>query len=84
METVTSANLQRHLGAYTERALVEPVMITRNGRERIVMISAEEFRRLQSLDRVSLHVSDLSAEEVDGIASAEMPREYEYLNDELK
>lgn len=84
METVTSANLQRYLGQYTERALVEPVMVTRNGRERIVMLSAEEFRRLQSLDRVALYAWELSGEELTAIAAAEVPAQFAHLDDELK
>ena len=36
METVSSAEFQKHLGYYQDRALVEPVILTRNGRERLV------------------------------------------------
>jgi hypothetical protein len=30
-------------GSLKDRALVEPVMVTRNGRERVVLISADEL-----------------------------------------
>ncbi len=51
METITSADFQRKIGHYQDRALVEPVMVTRNGRERVVLISADEFKRLKRRDR---------------------------------
>ena len=43
MEVTTSAEFQRRIGHYQDRALVEPVMVTRNGRERVVLLSADEF-----------------------------------------
>ena len=42
MITITSVEFQRHFGRYQDEALKEPVSITRNGRERIVVLSAEE------------------------------------------
>lgn len=84
MQTVTSADLQRHLGTYTDRALTEPVLVTRNGRERIVMLSASEYQRLKQLDRRALAAWELSPDELASIASAEVPAEYAHLDDELK
>jgi prevent-host-death family protein len=46
MLTVTAAEFQRHFGRYQDEALIQPVTITRNGRARLVMISAEEYERL--------------------------------------
>jgi PHD/YefM family antitoxin component YafN of YafNO toxin-antitoxin module len=42
MITVTAAEFQRHFGRYQDEALTQPVAITRNGRERLVTLSAEE------------------------------------------
>lgn len=50
MLTVTAAEFQRHFGRYQDEALTQPVTITRNGRERLVVISAEEYRRLRLRD----------------------------------
>ena len=44
----------RNFAYFTDRALVEPVIITKNGRDRIVMISAEEYAMMRDLiDRSS-------------------------------
>lgn len=82
METVSSADFQRHVGRFQDRALVEPVMVTRNGRERLVLLSAEEYRRLKQLDQQSLAVGDLSEDALAAIARAEVPSEYARLDDE--
>lgn len=46
MLTITAAEFQRHFGRYQDEALTQPVTITRNGRARLVVISADEYQRL--------------------------------------
>ncbi len=84
METVSAAEFQRQIGQYQDRALVEPVMVTRNGRERLVLLSAEEYRRLKHLDRLALPVTALSEADLAAIAAAEVPAAYAALDDELR
>jgi prevent-host-death family protein len=83
METVTAADFQRQLGLYQDRALVEPVLVTRNGRDRLVLMSAEEYRRLKRRDRQALASSELSDADLAAIASAKVPDEFGHLDDEL-
>jgi len=83
MITVSSAMFQRHFGEYSDKALQEPVAITRNGRERIVLVSAEEYSRLKRRAREVLHVSDLSEEDLEAIAKVEMASQHAHLNSEL-
>jgi prevent-host-death family protein len=83
METTTAAEFQRKIGHYQDRALVEPVMVTRNGRERVVLISADEFRRLKQRDREVLRVEDLPEADLAMIAAAEVPADYARLDAEL-
>jgi prevent-host-death family protein len=83
METVSSADFQRQIGRIQDQALIEPIMVTRNGRDRLVLLSAEEYRRLKNLDRQSLAASELSDDILAEIAAAEVPAEYRHLDDEL-
>ena len=83
MEITTSAEFQRKIGHYQDRALVEPVMVTRNGRERVVLLSADEFKRLKRRDREALRVEDLTEAELAAMATADVPAEYAYLDAEL-
>lgn len=83
MEVTTSAEFQRKIGHYQDRALVEPVMVTRNGRERVVLISADEFKRLKRRDREVLRVEDLTEADAANIHAAEVPAGYSHLDAEL-
>ena len=73
METVSSAEFQKKLGYYQDRALIEPVILTRNGRERLVLLSAEEFKRLKRRDRAVLRLQDFTEADVEAIRKAEPP-----------
>jgi prevent-host-death family protein len=73
MQTTTSAEFHRKIGYYQDRALVEPIMVTRNGRNRVVLISADEYQRLIKLDRVSQAVAEDSDQEPRVIAAAAAP-----------
>lgn len=70
MQLVSSADFQRQLGHYQDRALVEPVVVTRNGRERVVLMSADEFRRLKQLDLQEARRQSLLASQQPGEATA--------------
>ena len=83
MTSVTITQLQRHIGDIQELASKEPVSITRNGREKYFLLSADEYRRLKRRDRQVLGVEDLSEEVVRDIAAASVPEEYAYLNELL-
>jgi prevent-host-death family protein len=49
---VSSGDFIRKFGTYTDSALSEPVIITKNGRERLVLLSVDEYNTL-------LHLRDL-------------------------
>lgn len=68
---------------YRQMARCQPVIVTRDGQEETVLISAEEYRRLMHRDREALRVEELSEEEIEAIERAEIPAEYSYLDKEL-
>ena len=75
MIKVTSAEFQRNIGRYQDLALTQPIAVTRNGRDRTVMISTEEYQRLKRRDRQVLRLEDFTDEMLDAIAKAEPPEE---------
>jgi len=81
---VSSAEFLKNYGSLADKALSEPVTITRNGRDRLVVISAEEYARLKRRDRRVVTVRELTDAEIELIAKAEVPSEYAYLDEELK
>jgi prevent-host-death family protein len=84
MITVSSAEFQRNFGTYQDKALTEPVAITRNGRERLVVVAAEEYRRLKRRAREVLPIGALSDSELDAIGRSEMATAHAHLDLELK
>lgn len=80
---VTTAAFIKNYGALADKALSEPVTITKNGRDRLVVISAEEYGRLIRRDRRAIRPEDLPEENLALIASAEVPAEYAHLDTEL-
>lgn len=84
MPTVTSAEFQRHFGRYQDVALTEPVTVTRNGRERLVVLSTEEYRRLKQRDREVLGLEDFTEADVQAIRASEPPPEAAAFDDETR
>ena len=78
MATVPASEVQKNFGAFHDQALTEPVRVTRYGRETVVILSAKEFHALKQAQRRSLSVGDLSDEELDAIARAEIPTAARY------
>ena len=80
---VTSAEFIENHGALAGKALAEPVTITKDGSDQLVVLSAEEYARLARRDRRVILPEELTEEEAALIAQAEMPAEYAYLDAEV-
>ena len=83
MELVSAGDFQRKIGHYQDRALVEPVMVTRNGRERLVLLSAEEFKRLKRRDRQVMTLDDFTDEDIAALEKTRAPAEAAAFNHEV-
>lgn len=53
MRRVPSADFVRRFSAFCDEALSEPVVLTRNGRDRLVIASVEQYRHLLSLAMIN-------------------------------
>ena len=74
MAKVTSAQLQKQFGTYSEIAQREPVTITNHGRDSLVLLSAEAYARLKSFDtRKSYYAWELPDDIVAALEEAEPP-----------
>lgn len=80
---VTSAEFIKNYGQLADKALTEPVTITRNGHERLVLLSVDEYARLKRRDRQVLRAGEMPNELVDAIAATEPPPESEAVEREL-
>jgi prevent-host-death family protein len=84
MLTVSAAEFQRNFGRYQDGALKQPLLITRNGRDRLVVLAVEEYERLKRRDRVVRKTEELSAGELDAITQGGMDPRHNHLNAELE
>lgn len=84
MISVTSAEFQKSFGRYREVAQREPVAITSYGRDSLVLLSAEEYRRLKQRDRRALHPWELDEDALKALEAAQPPAEAAGFDRELK
>ncbi len=81
---VTTADFIKRYGRLADRALSEPLTITKNGHDRLVVLSSDEYERLKRRDRRVIRAGELSDAEIVLIAQAEVPAEHAHLDEELK
>ena len=55
MAEVTASEFQKNFGQYKEIAQREPVSITSNGRQSVVLLSREDYQEYQMLKEESRH-----------------------------
>ena len=80
---VSETEFQQAFGTVTEQARRSPVTITKDGRDHLVVVSAEEFARLKRRDRQVGLAEDLPEEWIEAVAEAKVPDEFSHLNAEL-
>ena len=81
---ISSVEFQKIFGALSDQALKEPLTITSDGRDRLVLLSVEEYDRLKRRDRRVVRLEHFTEEEMALIAEAEVPPEFAHLDEELK
>lgn len=80
---VSSADFLRNYGAISDRALTEPVTITADGRDQLVVISAAEYSRLKRRDRSVVALAEFTQDEIALISNSLPPPGFEHLDEEL-
>jgi PHD/YefM family antitoxin component YafN of YafNO toxin-antitoxin module len=81
---ISSAEFLQNFEKLSDKPPAEPVTITCNGQDRLVLLSVGEYERLKRRDRRVYAIEDMTPEQLAALEKAEVPAEYEYLNAELK
>lgn len=71
---VPAGDVVRQFSHYSDLALAQPVVVTKNGRPRNVLISFEEYERLASRDQQAFKAADTPDKflaDIEALASAE-------------
>lgn len=77
-KTASASEVQKNFGAFHDRALAEPVRVTKYGRETVYIVSAETYHALKQAQRVALASAELNDAEMALIEGAEIPAGQRY------
>ena len=83
MVRVSAADLQRQWGRVQDMALAEPVTVTCKGRDRMVLLSVDEYERLKRRDRQVMTLADFTAEDLEVLKNTRAPAETMAFNHEV-
>jgi len=82
MMDVTAAEFQKKFGYYRQAAQREPIAVTSHGQPSVVLVSAEEYKRLKAHDRRTGYAWEMDDEELAATLEAQPPTEAEAFNHE--
>ncbi len=83
MTQVTSGELQKEFGRYRSIAHREAVVITNHGRDDLVLLSVDEYKRLRRLEKRSFHISALTDDELIDLENTSISVEASKYNHEM-
>jgi hypothetical protein len=83
MVKVPSHEVQRNWGRVQDMALSGPVAVTSKGRERLVMVSWDEYHRLKRRDRQVMLPADFSDDDIKHLESTKAPKETHAFDHEI-
>lgn len=83
MIKVSTAEFIAKYGQLADKALIEPVTITKNGRDRLVVLSADEYARLKQRDRQVWRTEDVPESYIELVRKTEAPAESVALDHEI-
>ncbi|MGN7964340.1 type II toxin-antitoxin system Phd/YefM family antitoxin [Brucella sp. 22210] len=81
--TVTAAAISKNFGAYQDAAVRDPVIITKNGRPRTVLLAYEDYLRLMRRERRVELTATLTEDELAAVENAAMEAGLVHLDREL-
>ena len=81
--TLTASEFQDRVGDALDRALTQPVVITKHGKPRNVVLSYTEYERLAARDRRIVTLDDWTDEDIEALLNARMEPGHEHLDAEL-
>jgi len=83
MVRVSAGEFQQQWGKIQAMAIAEPVTITREGLEEMVLMSAKEYDRLKRRDRRVMTLDDFTEEDIAELEKMRAPAEAAAFNHEV-
>ncbi|WP_108462819.1 type II toxin-antitoxin system Phd/YefM family antitoxin [Devosia naphthalenivorans] len=82
MQAVPASEVAKNFGEWHDKALIEPVLVSKYGRESVVLISVETYRALLRNYREVVDTSELDDLVANGIESSEIPEQYRWSSED--
>ena len=82
MNRVTSDEFQKGFASYKAKAHREAVVITSQDRDDVVLISADEYKRLCQLDQKAVYAHELPEAVINELGTVPIPKETCKFDDE--
>lgn len=67
---ISAADFQNNFGRYADAARLEPVVVTRYGRDELVVLSAAEYERMRASYRRVINLETTTPEEAEELIEA--------------
>jgi PHD/YefM family antitoxin component YafN of YafNO toxin-antitoxin module len=83
MIKVSAAEFEKDPKAWQAKAMGEPVVLMKDGREESVLLSFDDYRLLRRRAREVIRIEDLLEEEIAEIEASQMPPGFEHLDREV-
>jgi hypothetical protein len=77
---ITATEFQKSFGAMSDVALRKPLTITKQGRDHLVVLAADEYQRLKRRDRAVYAAGELPDEWLEAISTSVMDSRHDHLN----
>lgn len=77
---VTASEFQKAFSAISDAAQKQPVIITKHGRDHLVLIAAEEYKRLTRHEHQAYTAGELPDEWLEAVRHSEMDSRHNHLN----
>lgn len=81
--TLTRSSFEAQVGEALDKALSQPVIVTKHGKPKNVVLSYEEYERLMARDRRIVTLADWSEEDIAALERMAMEPGHEHLDAEL-
>ena len=84
MKKVTTDEFQKEFASYKAKAHREAVVITSHDQDDVVLISADEYKRLSQLDMKALYAHELPETVINELGTVPIPEESHKFDDEYR
>lgn len=84
MVRISNGEIQEQWSKVQNMVIAEPVTITSNGQDQMVLLSAKEYDRLKRRDRRVMALADFTVEDIAALERVRAPAEATAFNHEVK